>query len=189
MIIAMQPQDRPGGGARELASEGRFDIGPMPPGFYRLFLMDSSRLPVPIRRLLVDGAPAKSQLIEVTKSVRLDVTATLEGGGVSGYVYRGDTPVPGALAVLAPREASDSPFDYRGFQTDSDASFEFLNLPPGDYVLIAVEDLEGFEYANPAVVRPRLASGKPVRVEKGKNQTIRLELESAAAPAAPGSRP
>lgn len=75
----------------------------------------------------------------------------------------GGKPVAGVLAVLAPKNDSKDPDDYRGFQTDSDGSFDYQNVRAGDYVLFAVERVD-LEYANPAAVRPYLASGKPVRI-------------------------
>jgi hypothetical protein len=67
------------------------------------------------------------------------------------------------MVVLAP-DGSTDPYRYRGFQTDSDGSFDFAAVPAGDYILFAVNDVE-FEYASLEIVRPYLASGKRVRIE------------------------
>ncbi len=72
--------------------------------------------------------------------------------------------MPGVLVILSPaRETGDSAY-YRGFKSDSDGSFDFENLRPGDYRLFALEDVE-FEYANPAAVKPYLTQAKALRVE------------------------
>ncbi|HXN48692.1 MAG TPA: carboxypeptidase regulatory-like domain-containing protein [Bryobacteraceae bacterium] len=176
-VIILRDEETGTTGGLEVSGDGQFHIEAIPRGSYHLAIADASSMrPFGIRRLLIDGAPAKSQLLEISKSARLDVSAT-RGGSVSGYAFRKDAPVAGALVVLAPRTDSTNPFDYEAFQTDSDGSFEFHNVAPGDYVAFAVEDLDDFEYANPEAVRPRMKSGQPVRVENGQDQKIRLELE------------
>ena len=67
-------------------------------------------------------------------------------------------PCSWVLAVLAPKSDSKDPGAYRGFQTDSDGSFDYQNVRAGDYILFAIERLD-FEYANPSAVRPYRGSG------------------------------
>ena len=78
---------------------------------------------------------------------------------------------------MAPRKESANPLDYRGFQTDSDGSFEFEGLAAGEFALIVLEDWFDFEYANPAAVRPYLESGRAVHLEGAQNQKLRVELK------------
>jgi hypothetical protein len=65
--------------------------------------------------------------------------------------------------VLAPVRTSSG---YRTFQTDSDGSFSFTDIPLGDYILFAVVDV-ALEYTNPEIARPYLAAGRPVRIAAG----------------------
>jgi protocatechuate 3,4-dioxygenase beta subunit len=174
-LISMLEEECGCGIDGEVGGDGRFRIGPISPGAYRLAVADSSWRPQGIHRLLIDGAPAKGQLLEIFKPVKLEVVAT-RGGSVSGLVFANDAPAPGALAVLAPRKDSTNPFDYHGYMTDSDGSFEFTSVAPGDYVLFAVGDFTDFEYANPDTVRPYLSRGQPVHIEAGKSSSIRLTL-------------
>ncbi len=171
----------------EVAPDGRFRIGPLRPGSYRPVVWGASGLGIPLqfRRSLVDGAPAKGQVLELSKPVKLEISAS-PGGTVSGYVFASGLPVPGALVVLAPRTDSPDPFDYGGLVTDSDGSFEFATVPPGNYAAftIATDDPDDFEYANPDVVRPYLPRGQSVHVENSKTTTIRLALPEAPPPPA-----
>jgi hypothetical protein len=50
-------------------------------------------------------------------------------------------------------------------------------VPPGDYVLIVVEDWNDFEYASPAAVRPYLETGRAIKVEGAAGQKVRMELK------------
>jgi hypothetical protein len=161
--------------ARDVAAEGCFRIEDVVPGSYRLVVSDGRRT-IPLHAVTVDGTPAKDRLVEITRTLRLDISATLRGVAVSGMVYRRGEPAAGALVELAPKTESSNPYDYRTFETDGDGSFELVNVPPGEYVLFAVEDWAEFEFANPEAVRARLASGRAIRVDGDGAQTIRLDL-------------
>ena len=116
-------------------------------------------------QITAEGAELDGPFVDIVPgaSVQLSIVASDEIGTLKGFVMDGDKPVAGVLAVLAPKSDSKDPGDYRGFQTDSDGSFDYQNVRAGDYVLFAVERVD-LEYANPAAVRPYLASGKPVTI-------------------------
>jgi hypothetical protein len=97
-------------------------------------------------------------------SVSASFTASDATGAVRGFVKSGDQDAPGVLAVLA--SVSETP-QFHGFQTESDGSFNFTNIPAGKYLLFAVEDT-AFEYLNPEAVKPYLANAKPVTIEAHK---------------------
>jgi 5-hydroxyisourate hydrolase-like protein (transthyretin family) len=161
---------------RPVAKDGTFQFEAMPPGQYRP-LVGSPRKMIPLRSVTLDGALAKEEMVEIAADAKLELLGLVHGSAVSGTVTRLGDPLAGALALLAPRRESANPLDYRGFQTDSDGSFEFEGLAAGDYVLIVLEDWFDFEYANPAAVRPHLETGRAVHLESGQSQKIRLELK------------
>ena len=80
--------------------------------------------------------------------------------------------------VLAAPMDSAGPYASRGFQSDSDGSFDFQNVPTGAYFLFAVEDLT-LEYANPATIRPYLGNAKPIRVEPHGTYSEQIPLSPA----------
>jgi len=111
-----------------------------------------------------EGMTMKNGVIDVTDgaSIQLKITASDETGRLHGFVMKGEKPVPGLLAVLAPAHGGE-PYRYRGFQTDSDGSFDFTGMPAGDYILFAVDKLD-LEYQSAEAVRPYLSTGEPVRI-------------------------
>jgi hypothetical protein len=48
----------------------------------------------------------------------------------------------------------------RAVPTNSDGSYQFRGLPPGEYSLFAVGDRADPEYANPAAISPTWAAPK-----------------------------
>jgi hypothetical protein len=159
---------------RPVAKDGSFQFEALPPGSYRPLAL--ARKMITLRSVTVDDRLATEEMVKIAANAKLELVGLVRGNTVTGTVVRHGDPVEGALALLAPRKESANPLDYRGFQTDSDGSFEFQGLPAGEYVLIVLEDWADFEYANPAAVRPHLETGRPLRLEAGQNQKIRIEL-------------
>ncbi len=116
-----------------------------------------------VSKIEVTGADYRNGLLTVTENetIRAAITFSTETGNVTGFAMNGDKPAPAVLVVFAPAEESRNPSKYRGYQTESDGSFTWNNLPAGDYNAFAVEDA-AFEYANPDVVRPYLATAKKI---------------------------
>jgi len=112
------------------------------------------------------------------ESVTVKMSASDEIGRLQGFVMRDKKPVEGVLVVLAPaRDAAgqfaSDPSAYRGFQTDSDGSFDYQNVTAGDYLLFATEDT-GIEYANPVAIRELLTHAKAVRITPHVTGTERI---------------
>jgi hypothetical protein len=150
--------------ARAIEPDGSFSWKSVAPGTYRPQITGTDGFY--ISNLVARGANSNQGVIDLIDgaSVQLQLVASDETGRLKGFVMNGDKPVPEALVVLAPRAGSTDPYDYRGFQTELDGSFDFLNLRAGDYVLFAVERAD-LEYANPEAVKPYVNAGKPFRVE------------------------
>jgi hypothetical protein len=161
---------------RPVAKDGTFQFEAMPPGSYRP-LVGTARKMIPLRSVTLDGVLAKEEMVEIAANAKLELLGLVHGSMVSGTVVRNGDPEEGVLALLAPRQESANPLDYRGFQTDSDGSFEFEGLVAGEYVLIVLEDWLDFEYANPAAVRPYLETGRPVRLDISQSRKIQVDLK------------
>lgn len=157
--------DESNGGAlaRAIDPSGTFSFDNVPPSRRRVQLSGADGFFA--TEIAAEGAAISGPVIEVAPgaAVRLNIVAADEIGTLKGFVMNGDRPVPGVLAVLAPKSDSKDPGAYRGFQTDSDGSFDYQNVRAGDYILFAIERLD-FEYANPSAVRPYRGSGKPVHI-------------------------
>ena len=149
---------------RNVAAGGTFEIPGVLPGNYR-----ASITGVPgvfATQVTSEEGAVKDGVIEVgaNANVRLKLDASAGVGRVKGFVYRNGNTAPGVLVLLIPAALPADPGYYRSFLSDSDGSFDFENVRPGDYRLFALPDSQ-FEYANPAVVRPYLANAKAIEVD------------------------
>jgi hypothetical protein len=113
---------------------------------------------------LVEGSP-----------VELTIEASSDSGRVKGLVMNGEKPVAGVLVVLAPRDKATAAIPPRGFQTDSDGSYDFTNVPVGDYLLFTTERMD-LEYAIASAIEPYLAAATAVRIESHKVLTENLNM-------------
>jgi len=77
-------------------------------------------------QITAEGAAVDGPFIDIVQgaAVQLSIVPSDEIGTLKGFVMDGGKPVAGVLAVLAPTSDSKDPGDYRGFQTDSDGSFD-----------------------------------------------------------------
>lgn len=157
-----------------VSDKGSFKYPRINPGKYHVLIGGSRSAYV---KSVVEGETTlEGSQIEIKSgdARTLRIVAASDGGRVDGFVRRAGQPVPGVLVALIPADSSDEPSRYRGYWTDSDGSYEFLGVQPGDYRLIVSSDRD-LEWANPAVIRPRLADGKPIHVEPNGKQEVDAE--------------
>jgi hypothetical protein len=95
-------------------------------------------------------------------------------GGVQGKVENGD----GATVFLVSGERGEI-VDYRQMQCRPGGSFEFGNVPPGDYYVVAFDWMEGGGLPAtdlPGVIAPLASS---VRVEAGAKASVELKIQKS----------
>jgi hypothetical protein len=125
------------------------------------------------------GTEVRDGVFEVMEGspVELTIEVSNDAGRVKGLVMNGDKPVAGVLVVLAPRDRPTAKILPRGFQTDSDGSYDFTNVPVGDYLLFTSGQMD-LEYAAPEAIKPYLASAAPVSIEA--HQVLSENLKAPA---------
>jgi hypothetical protein len=111
----------------------------------------------------------------------LDVVIGLNGASVEGRVMNAEKSiVEHATVVLLPQ--AEPPFRadrYRTMTTEKSGQFQFRGLPPGDYRLLAWEDIDSGAWFNPAFVATFEKSAVPVHLIEGQRQN---DLEIAIIP-------
>jgi len=83
----------------------------------------------------------------------------------------------GVLVAMAPSDRSTAAIPPRGFQTESDGSYDFTNVPEGDYLIFTTDRMD-LEYLRAETIQPYLAAANAVRVESHKVQTENLSFQA-----------
>jgi len=129
----------------------------------------------------VEGTQFEGGVVDLQEgeAAKVRMVASDEIGVVQGFAMQEEKPIVGAMVVLAPAGGSTDILRYRGFQTDSDGSFDFQNVPAGDYMLFATADTS-VEYANPEVVRLFLTGAKAIHLEPHGTHSEKIPLSEAS---------
>jgi hypothetical protein len=124
------------------------------------------------------GAALAGGLLDVPETgvVELEIVADACAPDVTGYVLREQEPQAGILAMLVPRIGWDNFSAFRFDQSDSDGSFTWHSVPPGDYLMFALEEGEPMDYGDPEVIRSLLSQAEAVSVGDAGQQTVVLQL-------------
>jgi len=132
-----------------------------------------------VESVLVRGREATDDGFDVSGDiVGVEVAITLSPPMVAGRVVnaRGET-VEGAVIVYAERAElwtkPDARYVKSGHST-VDQGFRIVGLPPGRYLAVALEQLDEFDWANPANLERLRANAIPISLSKGETKTILL---------------
>jgi hypothetical protein len=165
-----------------VAADGQFRIDGVIDGDFEFSLS----LPVPLPAGL-ENAYVKSIRVNnndaLNNPIRIDGTQTitgmavvigLSGGGVNGRVMNSRQEVMDrATVVLLPQGPPPFREDrYRVFTTDKSGQFQFRGLPPGEYRVLAWEDVDPGAWFNPAFLAVNERYATAMTLDEGKNQRI-----------------
>jgi hypothetical protein len=162
--LILRPQQGGYGTRARVEADGSFHIHAVRPGAYELIAGASGHVLV-VTHLNGGGGSAEGALVKVG-SEPVELTAILSEvmAKVIGVAQLDGKPAPGACVVLVPVKASDGGEGGSLNQSDSDGSFNFPNIAPGEYVLLAIHDGWTLDWARPEVMARYLARGQKVTV-------------------------
>ena len=78
--------------------------------------------------------------------------------------------------VLLPRDLAQWKGLTRRDQSDSDGSFAFRDVAPGEYTAVAIEDGWRLDWTSPAVMQRYLRAGTNVTVSGGAGKVAKLPV-------------
>ncbi len=173
--IVLQPADGTGPPItpRQIDA-GSFKLNNVPPGSWLVEVMAETQISV----VSVGPRGGKAQAgnrIEVNdKPLSLVVTVSAGNTRIEGFARKDSKGVAGAMVILVPKDLSAIEELARRDQSDSDGSFTLLNVAPGDYTLVGIEDAWEMDWFDPAVISRYLPKGVAVTVKDKSDKVLHL---------------
>jgi uncharacterized protein YodC (DUF2158 family) len=168
-----------GAGQSQFATEvrgGRFTLMPVPPGEYEVWATaGDKRMPVVATAL---GARAQAGNVITLREggPALAVTISSAETRVEGFARKDGRAVAGAMMVLLPRDPAQWKGLTRRDQSDSDGSFAFRDVAPGEYTAVAIEDGWPLDWTSQAVMGRYLRTGTNVTVSANTGKVAKLPV-------------
>ena len=148
---------------------GKFTWTAVIPGRYEV-QADSGSESVYVKTVRYAGREVDDDGIDLSAGPAgaVQITLSTEGCDVKGTVNGSDgTPMGGATVVLVPESRRLSQF--RNLVTDQKGAFDFTKVPPGDYHILAWEELQPNQFQNPEFLAQYIARAEAVGL-KAKDQ-------------------
>ena len=163
---------------------GSFTIHGLAPGRYRL----TANIPTPrpdanpwqLKSAVVQGRETVDMPIDLRDSADAVITFTDRVSELSGLVQdAGGQPAPEYHIVLFPRDKTYWTPTSRRLRTvrpAADGKYTMTHLPPGDYLMTAVTDIEPGEMFDPAFLELQSHSSVAVAIAEGEKKTQDLRI-------------
>jgi hypothetical protein len=165
-----------------VAPDGTFEFKEkFPPGVYSLVV--NAQGPHFMTNMTATGANVAGRSVEIgSQDVRISVTISGTFADASGFTVRDGKRAPAMLVVILPqgptRDIVKTPrFD----QSNGDGSFNFPQIPPGNYVIFALENAWDLDYEKPDFLAQFASKGQPFVAVVGQKYTFDLTPLDAAA--------
>jgi len=178
---ALGASSRNAGGA--LTEDGAFTIPNVAPGRFRV---DVSGLPPGV--YLTSARHGGREVLDSGLTVEGDSQGTLElllggpesVGAVEGVVRgRDNQPVPDCVVAVVPAPARRAnPAAFKSTTTDQSGLFSIRGLLPGEYTVLAWEDLEPGAHQDPEILKAFESRGVKVTVERGRLSVVDVRVVS-----------
>ncbi len=149
----------------------------LPVGEYVLGVNDTTGLYIKTISAIGATVIGRTVAVKAAPAIRVEVVIARALAKITGVALRAGKPIPGAMVLLVPSDpAHNSPL-FRNDQSDSDGSFTLLQVPPGEYTLLAIEKGWDLEWRNPAELKPYLAQGQVLRVQENQGYQMKLSVQ------------
>jgi hypothetical protein len=161
-------------------NDGVFSIRGLTPGDYRVRVSGVKNTYIQAIRsgksdVLNSGLRVLEQRNEPLEIVLGTNPAVIDGHALS----RQGEPVADVTVTLIPDAPRRHRADlYRTTQTDTSGHYHFADVAPGDYKLLAWENIETGAWQDPAFVRPYDDEGKSIHVSEGNQQMVDADVIS-----------
>jgi Carboxypeptidase regulatory-like domain len=157
--------------------EFTFDADFVTPGSYSVFVVNG--LNSTICSLSATGAQVAGQTIRIagSKQVQLGITLCQNLSTINGTARSKGQPAAGAMILLVPENPELNLPLFRRDQSDSDGTFTLRDVVPGRYKILAIENGWDLEWANSALLKPRLLHVESSEVQPSKTYQTAVDVK------------
>jgi protocatechuate 3,4-dioxygenase beta subunit len=126
-----------------------------------------------VKSIRYGGREVPEAGIDMSSGGTLEIILSATAAAVDGVVMdKNNKPVAGALVALIPKDGTQA----TGRSADENGIISFKGLKPGEYNLIAWEDLEQGAYTDPDFVKPFESRAKTVKLDPGAHEAVQLKV-------------
>jgi hypothetical protein len=176
LSLLLRKSPRQFAGSEAIGPSGEVTFGDVPPGKYEVLVSSVPPPPYTIARITAQGVESGGHDVTVAAGTSLELSASIAAGvvGVEGFAKRAGTPMSGVLVALVPKDPETHPERFRMDQSDMDGGFAFLNILPGSYTIISVEDAWEFPWMEAGALTRYLQHGQNVTIGELMNGMVLL---------------
>lgn len=147
-------------------ADGSFHTQALHPGDYDVRI-SAEGFSLAVTQLKATGAVVSGRQLKMgSEPVELNAVVAPAKATVNGSVTLGGNPASGIFVLMVPADPAAGREGWRPNQSDSDGSFSFPRVIPGDYTIVAIEHGWEVEWAKPEVIERYLAKGQKVSVAR-----------------------
>lgn len=156
------------------AHQGRFRFDSVAPGEYAAWA-NAGEQSVPVITIGVGTAKQVGNVITIRdRTPTVVLTLSDAETRLEGFAKKGGKGFAGAMMVLLPRNTAHWKALTRRDQSDSDGSFAFRDVAPGEYTAVGIEDGWALNWTDPAAMASYLPGGTNVTVTGNAGKVVRL---------------
>ncbi len=157
------------------SQKGETEFRGVDPGDYSFVVFQGGK-PHYVSRLLSGDKPLPGNLVHVTAGATLSISVVTAAASASleGFAKQEDKPAPGVMILLVPAEESLRTLYSWKDQSDLDGSFHLRSIPPGHYLLFAIQDGWDLEWQRAGVLAHYLPLGQPITIPDTATTTLKL---------------
>jgi protocatechuate 3,4-dioxygenase beta subunit len=183
-LRSLEPMMAMGGGGRSdrVNEDGSFTVAAVTQGTYDVTLTGAPEdAYLKAARLgNQDVLNAGLDLTNASAAGALELTLSTKGGRLDGAVVNAEgDPAVGAQVVLLPEASRRHRFGLsKDVTTDQNGTFTLRGIAPGDYNIVALENVERGAWTDPYFLRGNENAAKKVEIKEGSAQSFELKVLS-----------
>jgi 5-hydroxyisourate hydrolase-like protein (transthyretin family) len=170
LVIALLPQQGQEQTAVSIESDGSFHMRSVRPGTYEVAVY-AQGYPMTTSQLAANGTALRGHMLTVAgEPVTLTAVVAEGAATVNGFARLDGKPASGVFLELIPKSVAAGRAALQVNQSDSDGSFNFLRVLPGEYTLLAIQEGWMLDWTNRETMTPYLPKGLKIVVPPHSNE-------------------